>query len=417
MSLRMKTWMTLAVLTLPLAAQEGDSRIKFSGFGTVGLVSNQTDLAEYVREPNQPRGALRSPNGSVDSRLGLQVNLNLGEDLSFVGQVISKYRWDHTFNPDISWAFLSYKPSSSIQLRAGRLGFDVFQIADTRNVGYSYLWARPPVDFFGPLMLSSLDGGDLTWSHPLAEGLNLRLKIAAGQTAPIDKVPFGDQGKYVPLGGSKLFGTVAELDWQDLNLRVSYAEAKPSENFPPPITDLQDGLYAYASLLNDPGLARQAKAMGFQENCFRYLSFGANWQTGPLRVEAVGAQVRAGDGPIPDLKSAYLSVGYRQGAYVPYFLASRIVSDPHTVYLGALPVLGPQAAALADGVSSFIQHQRANQTTLACGLRWDFLPRTALKVQVDRIMGNPNDIMLWLNVKPGWEGKATVGSVSLDFVF
>ncbi len=417
MSLRMIAWITLVALALPLTAQEADCGLKVSGFGTLGLALNSSDRAEYVREPTQPRGVLRSLNPSLDSRLGLQVNQNLGGDLSFVGQIISKYRFDYTFKPDISWAFLSYKPTSSIQARAGRLGFDVFQIADTRNVGYSYLWVRPPVDFFGPLMLSSLDGGDLTWTTPLNEGLNLRLKVAAGRTASIDKVPFGNEGGYVPLGGSKLFGAVAELDWRDLNLRLSFARAQPSEKFPAPITDLQDGLNAFALLLNDPRLAQQARGVDFQENCFRYLSAGVNWQGGPFRVEAVGAQVRTGDGPIPDLKSGYLSVGYREGAFVPYFLASRIVSDPHPLYLGALPTLGPQAAALAEGVTAFIQHQRANQTTLALGLRWDFQPRTALKFQIDRIEGRPNDVMLWLNVRPGWEGKATVGSVTLDFVF
>ena len=118
MSLGMRVWLTLVALALPLAAQEGDCRVKVSGFGTLGLAASSSDRAEYVREPTQPRGVLRSLNPSLDSRLGLQVNLNLGADFSFVGQTISKYRFDHTFKPDISWAFLSYKPTSSIQARS-----------------------------------------------------------------------------------------------------------------------------------------------------------------------------------------------------------------------------------------------------------------------------------------------------------
>ena len=411
------TCLALAALGLPLPAQDGDPRLRVSGFGTLGLAASTTDRADYVREPTQPKGVRQELDPRLDSRLGLQLNLNLSESFSFVGQAISKYRYDRTFAPDLSWAFLSYKPTSSLQARAGRLGFDVFQIADTRNVGYSYLWTRPPVDFFGPLMLSSLDGGDLSWHGSLAEGVNLRLKVAAGRTAAIDKVPFGDAGGYVPLGGSKRMGTVAEVDWEALNLRLSYAQAKPSSKFPPPITDLQNGLNAFALLLNDPGLARQARGVDFQENLFRYYSVGLNWHSGPFRLEAVGAQVRAGDGPIPDLKSGYLSLGYRVGEAVPYFLVSRIVSDPHSLYLGALPALGPEAAALATAVASFIQHQRANQTTFALGVRWDFHPKAALKLQVDHISGDPKDLMLWLNVRSDWEGKATVGSVTLDFVF
>ena len=293
------TCMALAATVLPLSAQDGDPRLSVSGFGTLGLAASSSSLAEYVREPTQPRGVRQDLDPRLDSRLGLQVNLNLSESFSVVGQAISKYRYDYTFKPDLSWAFLSYKPTSSLQARAGRLGFDVFQIADTRNVGYSYLWTRPPVDFFGPLMLSSLDGGDLSWAESLGNGVNLRLKVAAGRTSAIDKVPFGDAGGYVPLGGSKLMGTVAEVDWEALNLRLSYAEAKPSSKFPPPITDLQNGLNTFALLLNDPGLARQARGVDFQENFFRYYSVGLNWHSGPFRLEAVGAQVRAGRVPFP----------------------------------------------------------------------------------------------------------------------
>jgi hypothetical protein len=110
-------------------------------------------------------------------------------------------------------------------------------------------------------------------------------------------------------------------------------------------------------------------------------------------------------------------VGYRVGAVVPYLLVSRISTLNPTPYVGALPGLGPQGAALAAGITEFVAHSNANQHTVALGLRWDFHPKAALKVQVDHVSSDPNATLLWSQTTPGWNGKATIASVVLDFVF
>ncbi len=400
-----------------LAAQDSEVRWRFSGFGTAGMAVTDSALAEVVREPSQPGGPGRSLDLRLDSRLGVQANLDLTSDLGFVGQVVSRYRADRTFTPDLTWAFLSYTPASSLQMRLGRLGWDVFQLADTRNVGYSYLWARPPVDFYGPLQFSSLDGGDISWLVPAGTEKNLKLKISYGLASSNDKIPVANSTECMNLQGTRLFGSVAEFQAETFTVRAAYAQARPTRNFPAPVTDLQAGLRAFSALLNDPGLARQAQSLDFRESLFQYYSAGVYWQRGPLRVESVGAQVHSGGGSIPDLKSGYASLGYRSGNLVPYLLVSRVLSERRDGYVGALPGLGPQGAALAGAVAEFLRHQRAEQSTLSLGLRWDLHPRAALKAQVDRMSGDPGARMLWLNVKPGWDGKATAASLLLDFVF
>ena len=412
--MRMKPWAALAVLSLTLTAQEADSKWRFSGFGTLGLASNSTDLVEYSRELSQPRGTSRSLNAKLDSRLGLQVNVDLSEDFSFVGQVVSKYRYDGTFTPDLSWAFLSYAPTSGVQVRAGRLGWDVFQLSDTRNVGYSNLWVRPPVDFYGPLQVSSMDGGDVAWTTPFGEGQSLRLKVSAGQVW--EKLPTSFPGVVQELKGGKLLGALAEYQGENLNFRVAYMRFRTAQDFIAPVASLREGVYAFATLLNDPGLARQADAMVFKDQVFQYYSAGLNWQQGPLRIDAVGARVNSG-ALFSTLNAGYASVGYRVGAVVPYLLASRIATANPAPYVGALPGLGPQGAAVAEGIQRFLTNSNADQNTVALGLRWDFHPKAALKVQVDRASADPKATMLWPEPKPAWNGKATVSSVVLDFVF
>ena len=40
-----------------------------------------------------------------------------------------------------------------------------------------------------------------------------------------------------------------------------------------------------------------------------------------------------------------------------------------------------------------------------------------IKAQVDFVNGDPSSVISFKNVAPGWDGKTTVFSVALDFVF
>jgi hypothetical protein len=297
----------------------------------------------------------------------------------------------------------------------GRLGWDVFQLADTRNVGYSNLWVRPPVDFYGPLQVSSMDGGDIAWSAPLGEGQSLRFKASAGQVW--EKIPTNLPGEYQELKGAKILGALAEFQGENLNFRVAYTRVRMTRDFVPALVSLREGVQAFASLLNDPQLARQADALVFKDQVFSYYTAGMNWQKGPVRIDVVGAKVDSGAALFTTLNAGYASFGYRVGTVVPYLLVSRISTANPTPYVGALPGLGPQGVALASGITEFISHSNADQKTVALGLRWDFHPKAALKFQVDRVSANPKDTLLWPEPKPGWDGKDTVATVVLDFVF
>jgi hypothetical protein len=120
---------------------------------------------------------------------------------------------------------------------------------------------------------------------------------------------------------------------------------------------------------------------------------------------------------VPNAWSGYASFGYRLGQVVPYGLFSRVVNNrPPLPDLGALPQVSAFGALLASYVQDLVYYSQNNQNTLAGGLRWDFRANAALKFQVDRIHASASS-GLWIRLQPGWDGKATVFSVTLDFVF
>ena len=161
-----------------LAAQafhaSDDGRLTLSGFGTLGLVHSDNSEAEFLRDIGQPKGADEGWSARVDSLLGAQLGWRVDPRWDLVVQGISRYHDSGNYRPELSWAFVRYRPDPALQLRAGRLGWDVFQLADSRYVGYAYPWARPPVDQFGMLQLTHIDGADVTRSEERRVGKECR---------------------------------------------------------------------------------------------------------------------------------------------------------------------------------------------------------------------------------------------------
>ena len=158
-----------------------ESNLSLRGFGTLGVARSSSDQAEFVRDLSQPKGISNHWSARNDSVLGVQANWQATQSLELVGQVVSRYHYDDSHDPELMWAFAKWEPDARVSFRAGRIGADFMMLADSRLVGYSYLPVRPSADFFGPLFFSHFDGADATLTLPLANGL-VRGKLFAGAT-------------------------------------------------------------------------------------------------------------------------------------------------------------------------------------------------------------------------------------------
>jgi len=416
---------------LPLQAQQEPGSWKLSGFGTLGLAWNNTDTAGFRRDLSQPEGTTREVDGRLDSRLGLQLNAQFTDTLQFNAQAVSKYRYDKTFKPEITWAFLGWKPTPDLQVRFGRVGFDLFMDSDSRNVGYSYLWARPPVEYFGGIPVSHLDGIDIANDFAIGDSSTLRIKAFAGFAA--ERTAFRD-GLSMDLTGGKLGGLVAEVISGPWRGRLAYGTLRIRHDFPDPIPALQGALIQVSQQMQDPGLAKTADDMRFSGRTLRFSTASLIYEEGPLQAQAVLGHFDNHLLMAQNSWMGFLSCGYRVGQVVPYGVWSRGVCQRPEPYLGALPYLGldpriPQpmvdaANQLVMGVQQFVSSNQLDRYTLAAGARWDFAPKASLKFQVDRIhthraaglwlLPDPPTPMTHVDTVDGW---STVLSAVLDFVF
>lgn len=144
--------------------QSVNQKLKISGFASAGLVK----ATEAVGFPNGITD--NAWNTQADSILGLQFNFKMNDKMYSAAQISSQgYPDDHQLSTE--WYYLAYQLSPAIRLRAGRLQLPFYYYAESVNVGYSYLWARPPSELY-IVNTTSAELFELTysrsiWSRPL----------------------------------------------------------------------------------------------------------------------------------------------------------------------------------------------------------------------------------------------------------
>ncbi|MFZ6871068.1 hypothetical protein ACO0LF_03275 [Undibacterium sp. Di27W] len=399
-------------LSTPAFAADDSTALTVSGFGTLGLVHSDTRDVDIVRDLTQNSGVgfSRQTDFGMDSNFGVQINKRLNDNVDTAVQIVSR-RSANNFQPDVTWAYARYLPNDNLQLRAGRLGFDVYLLADSRNVGYSYQWVRPPIDFFGSLIISYFDGADMVVSKQLGGGI-LRSKVFAGVAR--EKTSTGNPDEFLSLNRSRLLGGHLEYQTQNWIYRIGYTELKFRNEFPP-LQSLLDNLrspFLNAFIPTAAGLARDVSLEGKK---FKYLSAGIAYDQGPLQAQLMLNQLSSESLLFPTNKAAYLTVGYRIDQWTPYFTYSASRPVGHKMPDRLPPGISPEIDMLRAGINEAIDNQFNHQTTISLGLRYDLTEKSNIKLQYDRI--NSSDYFLVRNNQPGWNGKANLISIAYNFIF
>jgi hypothetical protein len=378
------------------AGQVNDS-FMLKGFGTVGLARSDTNSAEYVRDLSQPHGLTKHWSSEVDSLLGVQANLKLGAQTEGVVQLISRYRYDGSYDPEVAWAFLRHDFTPDFQVRAGRLGTEFYMLADSRLIGYANLTVRPPADFYGPLVFSYFDGFDTSWSTSVGDGL-LRAKFFAGISP--ESTPFVDPITW-DLKGTRLIGGHLDYFQGPWQFRIATADVKFNNELP------LDALAGFPITTLIPELSIKDKAAKFH-------SLGVVYDKGPLQIQAMLGRIDYESSAYEDSKAGFITGAYRFGQFTPYLGYSKVKSSASSIKTN-LP--GPFGPAIVDFARTLTTATHADQHTITLGTRWDVYQNLALKFQLDAIRGKPESVFPFRGDTVQWDGSMNVMSVTLDFAF
>ncbi len=401
-----------AVGALPVLADDG---LRLGGFGTFGYVrDNRGDIAPARDISQLPKSGFRTgAGGLVDTRIGVQLEYAFSPTIDLVGQLVlrDQYRGDIDSFTDL--AYVAIKPSPHWALRAGRINYDAFLMADHRNVGYAYQWVRPPAEFYGWIPIFSLDGLDAAYTLS-KDDVQWRFKAQLGTSE--NNIPIQTGFNF---HGRDMLGASVSRQSGPWRLKAAFARFTSARDVPA-FAALQGGLdqvIAANLALVSAEAAELRRNITFRNARISYTTLGAAYDDGVWLGQAELGRSTATADVIPHSSMAYLSIGRRFGNWTPS--ATRSTSRPAKAYRPAANNWGAFNASVRDPAIFTLNSTRIEQDTISLGLRWDFRSDAALKLQWDSTVIKPSGYGLW------WRDTAinlttqriNQLSATLDFVF
>jgi hypothetical protein len=410
-------WSVFLLLWFPVqgfAADFGFQNLSIRGFGTLGAVHSSSNQFDYVRDISQPDGARSNWSSSVDSMLGIQANYRISSSFEGVIQAISRQRYNGSFTPEISLAFIKYEATPNLALRLGRMGNEVYMFSDSRRVGYSSLLVRPPVEFYGSIPFYSFDGADVAITLPTSYGV-FKAKGFAGVTG--GKLPTSAAGnpetRIWDISRSPILGAYLDYTHGPWQLRTTYAQLKFSQNFPGIELD---------SALRATGVTQAAIAadtLNVRNRRAQYYSVGAVYENGAFQSQLMLSRTVHESVAFEDTDAAYGLLAYRLSSWTPYagYSTARSRAKQIVTGLSAIYAFDPRLPALDAAVRSALDGSHISQSATFVGLRWDFRSNAALKMQWDSVRGSRGSNQVVQKEVTSSDAKNNLFSLTLDFVF
>lgn len=382
-----------------------DSRFAVRGFGTLGADTHDTDGIEFRRNTGQAHGAAAGKiDFGTDSIVGVQLDARLGSKFDVVVQGVSQQRADGDWTPQLTQGFVRWSPDDSFVVRAGRVGYDIYLLAESRQVGYSYLAVRPSPEFYGQITNDEIDGADLSFTRRVGRGL-VRARAfggaGSGEAAFVD----GTHGSVK----SDVYGATLDYIWRGWTGRLAFVQVNygGGDELPLLVDALRTtGMPSAAAVADDLDQSR------FQSNG---VQVGFAYDEGPMLAQVMYGTVTSDSIAGPGFDKFYGLFGYHVRELTPFvaFASSR---DRHPVHDAGLPDI-PQLAPLDAAVVAIQKSTRSTQHTISLGARYDFTPHFDLKLQVDRLSFTDSSIVFDRRPVPGGPADLTVISAAVDFVF
>lgn len=406
----------LIFLLVPFSAvAHGDWQWDFSGFASLGAGRiNQPDVTFF--------GTDTAWSVDSDTMLGLQWMVMPTDRWQLTAQVVARgfnFEDDKQYQPKVEWLFLSYQWSPGLRTRLGRLRTPHYLFSESVEVGYSYPWARPPVQVYAALMtqFTHFDGVDLsvvgTWGESEWE-----VQWFGGQM----NGSFLDTEVDIDV----LLGNNYIWRYRDWLLRYSlHLDRTTLTN--PRAQALIDAFSQFAAL--DPAFGRIGDSLTPQREWKQFHALGLQWESGNW---AVIGEYFISLGPkrgfSTDLQGWYLSLQHRFGRVTPYGVIGAFENTIKSSLIDPIRDLQPTQFGAPEAVTEQLVQLQAlgllafnsvntKEESATLGLRFDVYPGVALKTEIQYFdfkenTGNliPKDYF----TKPS---SAVAYTVILDLVF
>lgn len=361
----MKKTMIATAATLLALSSTTYANVDVSGYASVigGRVLSGSGVEAFDLPPtflaNYPLVGVYEKDWTFkpDTKFGLQFRANLLDGLSATAQVVARGADD--FDASFEWAYLSYELNDHWTLQAGKKRLPLYYYSDFFDVGYAYLWIRPPADNY-------------TWQIFNYTGVNAQFNYFVGDWDISGNIYTGREDDSENKLLSQFFGSnpIREI-WKDIVGGVI--------NFNKDWLDIR---LTYMTYTNEryrtvDGVVERVTWGGADTRRGKFAGISVNMDFGDwLLLSELNRLDLAGS----NFDTYMVSAGYRIQSYTPYISYAHFDSE----------------------------NEKHNTTSL--GVRWDFHSNAAFKLQLDDVKDKG---------LPGWEvaGDSKSLTFGVDLVF
>ncbi len=306
-----------------------------------------------------------------ESLFAVQLMSDLGDKLSVTAQLMG--RGANDFDVEFEWAFISYELSDEVRINAGRLRTPFYKYSDFRDVGYAYDWLRVPQSVYG-LGFDNIEGISLYHTTQLGN-FDSSLQLIAGAYDGDARISNTDVNAEI----KDVLGATWELSQDWYSMRAAYLIGKVS--VATESVQLQPGV-TFGDFFNGlagAGLGALVAQIDIVEDDGAFFGVGFTADKNDWLLVAEYTTLKVDNSFIADQKNLYISLGRRFDSITPYISYEKEDNPAKTeIYAPYLATLPPQLLLPVVGI---VQSQAREATTYNLGLRYDFHPSAAFKIQ------------------------------------
>jgi len=399
-----------------------DDMLRIEGFGTLGAFSSDLDSSKVPTPAGRPkvdpqvRADVRESHGSVDNHviydadtsLSVQATLNPNGAVQGVLQLLSKQDIHASQKPEVEWAYLGWQATPDVRLKFGRVVAPIFMLSDARNVAYSQTMVRPFTSVYALNPITHLDGGNALWEGRLGP-YKLDVEGMVGRTSV--ELPSGTFK--VP----SIHGVSARLTRGEWSVRAGTSHLDVDIDLLPSVQARLNAATQNSAACPNCGTVLSART-GLRNQQLDIFTLGGQWEHDDLSVTAEFANRKGTTLLAPSYQSYYILGSWRFNAWTPYVAWGRARNTESP--LGLQNPTNNSAIADLDDARAF---GRPNRTEQTLGLRWDFMPKAALKAQWTQLrLANPRVGAVGGQVQyyipnSTFGGTINTYALNLDFIF
>ncbi|RVU42075.1 porin [Rheinheimera riviphila] len=369
----MKKTFLATMVAVALCSTAAKAEVNINGFASIkaGKAGSGDSLYGYTDEIDFKN----------ESLFAVQFQSDLGEKLSVTAQLMA--RGNNDFDAEFEWAFLTYQLDDAWRLNAGRLRTPFYKYSDFRDVGYAYDWLRTPQSVYD-LGFDTIEGVSLYHSGTIRD-MQSNIQLVFG--AYDGEVTL--QGTKAPAQINNIMGASWELSQDWLSVRVAYLVGAVTVDAP-----VFNPLF---NALNGVGLNSIVKAIDFDEDDGSFFGLGMNYDRNDWLMVAEYTHVKVKDTFYANQDSYYVSLGHRFDSLTPYISYEKDEDDAKPEIYAGLPANFP----LLLPIASIVMGQEFENTSWNVGMRYDFHPAAAFKVELtssENNMTNQKDSLIAIGV-------------------